>query len=233
MTPKSPLILLPGQLCDAALWTAQLNALGDIADMVVADLTQDDTVEAMADRVLAAAPSRFALCGLSLGGYVAFEILRRAPDRVTHLALMNTSARADAEEQARRRERSLRAIRIGTFKGVTPRFLPTIIHPDHAADPAMAKTVLEMTERVGRIAFEKQQRAAITQPDSLPLLPAIRCPTLVIGGREDRVTPPALQQEIAAGIAGSRLEILETCGHLAPIEQAAAVSRLMREWFGR
>jgi pimeloyl-ACP methyl ester carboxylesterase len=149
---------------------------------------------------------------------------------VTHLALMNTSARADAEEQARRRERSLRAIQIGTFKGVTPRFLPTIIHPVHAADPAMAKIVLEMTERVGRVAFEKQQHAAITRPDSLALLPGVGCPTLVIGGRQDRVTPPILQDEIAAGISGARLEILDVCGHLAPIEQPESVNRLVRDW---
>jgi pimeloyl-ACP methyl ester carboxylesterase len=227
---KPSLILLPGQLCDATLWDSQVRVLADIADIKVADLTRDDTVEAMAERVLADAPEHFALCGLSLGGYVAFEIVRRAPARVTHLGLMNTSARADAEEQSDRRERSLRAARIGTFKGVTPRFLPTIIHPDHASDPAMAHIVLEMTERVGRVAFEFQQRAAIGRPDSRPLLPSIRCPTLVVGGREDRVTPPFLQEEIAAGISGARLEILETCGHLAPIEQADTVNRLMRVW---
>jgi pimeloyl-ACP methyl ester carboxylesterase len=227
---KPTLILLPGQLCDATLWDSQVRVLADIADIKVGDLTSDDTVEAMAERVLADAPEHFALCGLSLGGYVAFEIIRRAPARVTHLGLMNTSARADAEEQSDRRERSLRAARIGTFKGVTPRFLPTIIHPDHAADPAMAHIVLEMTERVGRVAFELQQRAAIGRPDSRPLLPSIRCPTLVVGGREDRVTPPFLQEEIAAGISGARLEILETCGHLAPIEQADTVNRLMRAW---
>jgi pimeloyl-ACP methyl ester carboxylesterase len=227
---KTALILLPGQLCDAALWKSQVGALADIADIAVADLTQDDSVGAMAERILASAPPRFAVCGLSLGGYVAFEMVRQVPDRVTHLGLMNTSARADIEEQSERRERSLRAARIGAFKGVTPRFLPTIIHPDHVADPAMAKTVLEMTERVGRVAFEQQQRAAIERPDSRPLLASIDCPTLVIGGRQDHVTPPELQEEIAAGIAGARLALLDVCGHLAPIEQADAVNRLMRDW---
>jgi pimeloyl-ACP methyl ester carboxylesterase len=229
---KTQLILLPGQLCDAALWKSQVAALADIADIAVADLTRDDSVAAMAERALASAPPRFAVCGLSLGGYVAFEMVRRVADRVTHLGLMNTSARADIEEQSERRERSLRAARIGAFKGVTPRFLPTIIHPDHAADPAMAKTVLEMTERVGRIAFEQQQRAAIQRPDSRPLLASIDCPTLVVGGRQDRVTPPALQEEIASGIAGAELELLDVCGHLAPIEQAETVNRLMRDWLG-
>ncbi len=228
--PKTTLILLPGQLCDAALWESQRRALADIADITIADLTRDDTIGAMAKRVLAAAPPRFALCGLSLGGYVAFEIIRRAPDRVTHLGLINTSARADIAAQSDRRERSLRAAQIGAFKGVTPRFLPTIIHPDHATDQAIAQIVLEMTERVGRVAFEFQQHAAIDRGDSRALLSTIHCPTLVIGGRDDRVTPPALQEEIAAGISGARLDILESCGHLAPIERADAVNRLMRDW---
>ncbi len=183
MVSKPTLILLPGQLCDAALWDAQVQALADIAEIRVADLTLDDTVEAMAERVLADAPPRFAICGLSLGGYVAFEIVRRAPERVTHLGLMNTSARPDTVDRSAERARSVRAARIGTFKGVTAHFLPSILHPIHAADPAMADVVLAMTERVGRIAFEKQQNAAILRPDCRPLLPAIRCPTLVVGGQ--------------------------------------------------
>jgi pimeloyl-ACP methyl ester carboxylesterase len=230
MTNPPRLILLPGQLCDAALWAPQLTALAGVADMDVADLTQPDSVAAMAERVLATAPDRFAVCGLSLGGYVAFEIVRRAPDRVTGLALMNTSARSDTPDSTARRDRSVRAARIGAFKGVTPRFLPGILHPRHAADPAIATVVLAMTERVGRIAFERQQAAAAGRPDCRPWLGAIRCPTLVVGGAQDRVTPPDLQREIAAGIPGARLEILDQCGHLAPLEQPEAVNALMRDW---
>jgi pimeloyl-ACP methyl ester carboxylesterase len=227
---KPTLILLPGQLCDAALWSAQLTALADIAEIRVADLTRDDTVEAMAERVLAGAPPRFALCGLSLGGYVAFEIVRRAGDRVTRLGLMNTSARPDTVDRSAEREHSVRAARIGTFKGVTAHFLPSILHPIHAADPEMAAVVLAMTERVGRVAFEKQQNAAILRPDCRPLLSSIRCPTLVVGGAQDQVTPPILQTEIAIDIRDARLEILDPCGHLAPIEQADTVNRLIRAW---
>lgn len=226
------LILAPGQLCDSALWTAQAASLADIAEIRVADLTLDDTVEAMAQRVLADAPARFAVCGLSLGGYVAFEIVRRAPDRVTHLGLMNTSARPDTVDRSTERSRSVRAARIGTFKGVTAHFLPSILHPAHAADPKMAEVVLAMTERVGRVAFEKQQNAAILRPDCRPLLSAIRCPTLVVGGAQDQVTPPMLQTEIAIDIRDAQLEILDPCGHLAPIEQAETVNRLMRAWLG-
>jgi pimeloyl-ACP methyl ester carboxylesterase len=230
MAHRASLILLPGQLCDGALWQFQTPRLSPTADIRIADLTLDDSIGAMADRVLGSAPPRFALAGLSLGGYVAFEILRRAPDRVTRLALMNTSARADTEGRALSRESSIRAARIGSFKGVTPRFLPTILHPTHASDPEIAEIVLAMTERVGRVAFERQQLAAIGRPDSLSLLPSIACPTLVISGLQDRVTPPPLQVEIAAGIPGARLESLDVCGHLAPLEQPDAVNRLMRDW---
>jgi len=196
----------------------------------VGDLTLDDSVAAMAERILDSAPGRFGLCGLSLGGYVAFEIMRRAPERVERLALMSTSARPDTTERAVQRSRSVEAARIGTFKGVTPRYLPGIVHPAHAADPGIADTVLQMTERVGRMAFERQQWAALSRPDSREILPMIDCPTLVVGGREDRVAPPILQEEIAAGIAGARLCILGTCGHLAPLEQPAEVNRLLQEW---
>ena len=229
MQDRPQLILLPGQLCDEALWGPQIAALGSIAEIRVADLTLDDNIEAMADRVLAFAAPIFALAALSLGGYVALEIVTRVPERVSRLALMNTSARPDTEGQSDRRERSVRAARIGAFKGVTPRFLPTILHPENAADPEIAEIVLAMTERVGRRAFERQQAAAMDRPDFLPLLGHIRCPTLVIGGRQDRVTPPALQEEIAAGIAGARLEILERCGHLAPLEQPRAVNGFLGE----
>lgn len=229
MTERHHLVLLPGQLCDEALWGAQLDGLGDIAEMTVGDLTEDDAVEAMAQRVLGWAPPRFALAGLSLGGYVAFSILRQAPDRVTRLALMNTSARPDTAGQSEHREASVRAAEIGAFKGVTPRLLPAILHPDHVGDPAIAPLVLEMAERVGRRAFARQQAAAIGRPDSRPLLASIGCPTLVVGGRADRMTPPELQAEIADGIPGARLEILEICGHLAPLEQPETINRLLRD----
>jgi pimeloyl-ACP methyl ester carboxylesterase len=230
MTDKPTLILLPGQLCDEALWDSQVRTLSDTALVTVADLTLDDSVGAMAERVLANAPAGFAVCGLSLGGYVAFEIVRREPGRVTHLGLMNSSARADEAHQAELRQRRVTAARIGTFKGVTPHFLPSIISPANAANPAIADVVLAMTERVGRVAFERQQMAAITRPDCRDFLPAIAVPTLVIGGLQDRVTPPALQEEIAAGIPGARLMILENCGHLAPLEQAETVTQAMRDW---
>ncbi|MDX1712030.1 MAG: alpha/beta hydrolase, partial [Rhodovibrionaceae bacterium] len=152
-----PLALLPGLVNDEALWSHQLTALADLAECRVADLTQDDNVGDMAARVLAMMPERFALAGLSMGGYVAFEIMRQAPERVERMALLDTKARPDTEEQTARRRGLIELAQKGDFKGVTARLLPQFVHPDHAADPAIADAVMQMAKRVGRDAFLRQQ----------------------------------------------------------------------------
>jgi pimeloyl-ACP methyl ester carboxylesterase len=226
-----PLILLPGLLCDARLWRETIAALGDAAPRcTVADLTQDDSVGAMAARVLAAAPPRFALCGLSMGGYVAFEVLRQAtPGQVVRLALLDTSARPDSEEQARRRRGLMALARTGRFHGVTPRLLPQLVHPDHLDGPVGAE-VIAMAERVGQAAFLRQQAAILGRPDSRPDLPGLDIPTLVAAGEADVLTPPALAEEMEAAIPGARLALLPGCGHLPPIEDPAATAALLRSW---
>ncbi|MCC7428436.1 MAG: alpha/beta fold hydrolase [Alphaproteobacteria bacterium] len=225
------LLLLPGLLCDAALWEHQRRHLGECAGPIsVADLARDDSVAAMAEGVLAQAPARFALAGLSMGGYVAFEIMRRAPDRVSRLALFDTSARPDTPEQTARRRGLMELAEKGQFKGVTPRLLPLLVHPERVADPPLAGAVMAMAERVGQAAFLRQQRAIMGRPDSRPGLEAIRCPTLVVAGRQDALTPPALAEEIAAGIPGARYVPIEDCGHLATMEQPQAATALMRLW---
>lgn len=225
-----PLLLLPGLLCDAALWAHQLRHLGAERDVTVADLRHDDTFPAMAARVLAAAPARFALAGLSMGGYLAFELLRQAPERVARLALLDTGARPDTEEQRTRRRVLLDLSRRGQFKGVTPRLLPLYLHPDRVHEEALAGTVMAMAERLGPETFLRQQHAIMQRPDSRPLLPAITAPTLVVCGREDAATPLALSEEMAAGIPGARLAVIEECGHLSPLERPQAVTALLRLW---
>lgn len=227
---RLPLLLLPGLLCDAALWAHQIGSLSDLARPIVADLTRADNVAAMADQVLDAAPPRFALAALSMGGYVAFEIMRRAPARVAGLCLIDTTARPDTEEQRARRRALLHLARGGKFKGVTPRLIPTLVHPDHADEPAIAGVVMAMAERVGRDAFIRQQNAIIGRTDSRPGLSAITLPTLCIVGAQDQVTPPDRLAEVAAAVPGARLVQLSPCGHLAPLEQPDKVSLLMREW---
>jgi pimeloyl-ACP methyl ester carboxylesterase len=229
MTGKTPLILLPGLLCDAALWQYQLSALAEFADPRVADLTGADTMAALAESVLAAAPARFALAGLSMGGYVAFEIMRRAPGRVSRLALLDTSARADSEAQRERRLGLIELAQIGSFKGVTPRLLPLMLHEKHLTQP-FTGIVTAMAERVGQSAFLRQQQAILGRIDSRPSLPAIRVPTLVLCGDCDALTPPAQAEEIAAGIPDARLALIAECGHLSTLEQPEAVNRVMIEW---
>ena len=228
--PKIPLLLLPGLLCDRRLWRDQVEALADIADPMVADLTQDNTIDAMAERALAGVPQRFALAGLSMGGYVAFAILRRAPERVLRLCLFDTSARPDTPEQSRRRRGLIALARTGRFRGVTPRLRPQLLHPDRVKDAALAGEVMGMAERIGKEAFLRQQAAILGRPDSRPDLSLIRIPTIVGVGEGDQLTPPPHSQEIAAAIPGAELHILEGCGHLAPMERPGEVSALMRAW---
>jgi pimeloyl-ACP methyl ester carboxylesterase len=230
MSAKIPLMLLPGLLCDRALWEPQLAGLDDIAEMAVADLTRADSVAGMAEGVLAAAPARFALAGLSMGGYVSFEIMRRAPERVTRLALLDTSARPDTPDRMQSRRDLIALAQQGNFKGVTPKLLPSWIHPARMNDAALVETVTTMTQRIGRDAFVRQQTAIMGRPDSRPGLSRINCPTLVLCGREDAATPVEVHREIAADIATARLVIVPECGHLSTLERPDEVNRELRRW---
>lgn len=229
-TAKSTLILLPGLLCDAALWRHQTKTLADIVETTVADVAQDDTIEAMAARVLASAPARFALAGLSMGGYVAQAIVRRAPERVARLALIDTSARPDTSAQTERRLGLIKQVEVGEFKGVTARLMPLLIHADRLGDQILTHTITRMAEHVGKEAFLRQQHAIMTRPDGRPDLPKIACPTLVLCGRQDALTPLEVHEEMAARIPNAALVVIEDCGHLAPLERAVTVSALLRYW---
>jgi pimeloyl-ACP methyl ester carboxylesterase len=230
MAEKIPLVLLPGLLCDVALWAPQVAALSDIADPSVADLSRDDSLAGMARRVLSAAPERFALAGLSMGGYVAQEIMRRSPERVTRLALLDTSARADTPERAAQRRGFIELAHKGQFKGIQPRMLPVYLHPDHLQDKAITDAVLAMAERVGKDAFLRQQQAIMNRPDGRGDLKRIAVPTLVLCGRDDQATPYEHNAEIAGLIPGATLVAIDRCGHLSTMEKPAEVSAAMRRW---
>ena len=227
---RVPLILLPGLLCDDALWSHQTRYLSEIADITVADLTGLDSVSALAADVLAKAPPRFALAGLSMGGYVALEIVRQAPERVTKLALIDTNARSDTDEQRRKRRGLMALADRGEFRGVTPRLLPVLVHPDRTNDAELTGEVMAMAERVGRDAFLRQQKLIMDRPDSRPMLPSISCPTLVLCGRQDAISTLEMHAEMADAIPGSRLAVVEECGHLATLERPHAATALMRHW---
>ena len=225
-----PLLLLPGLLCDATLWQHQIKALKPLADCRVMDTTRYDRIDALARAVLAEAPPQFALAGLSMGGYVALEILRQAPERILKLCLLDTSARPDTDEQSTKRRLLLAMSKAGQFKGVTPRLLPLLIHPDRLEDKELTHTIMTMAERMGRDVFHNQQTAILNRIDSRPLLKDIRCPTQLIVGAEDALTPPEIMREVHTGIAGSRFNVLEHCGHLSALEKPDEVSALMRQW---
>lgn len=224
------LLFLPGLLCDERLWRDQLALF---PGATVADLTQDDDVDAMACRALAHMPGRFALCGLSMGGYVALALMRIAPERVTCLCLLDTSARADSPEQSRRRRGLMAMTRGNKFRGVTPRLLPQLLHPDRLADAALGQEVVGMAERVGRDAFLRQQQAILTRPDSRDGLSAIQVPTTVGVGSHDILTPPELSAEMAGLIPGAQFVTVPEAGHLPPMEQPAATNDILRDWLSR
>ena len=228
---KLPLVLIPGLLCDAQLWQAQAGALADIADIWVADHTRSETMAGVARDVLADAPFKsFALAGLSMGGYIALEIMRQAPQRVARLALLDTAAGPEQPQQTERRLAFIEEAEHGRFDGVTETLLPLLIHPTRLSERALVDTIRSMARNIGKTAFIRQEHAIISRQDSTPLLAAIACPALVICGRQDALTPLAGHEDMAARIKGARLEIIEHCGHLSTLEEPDAVSAAMRRW---
>ena len=225
------LILLPGMLLDAELFAHQTEHLRDVAEVRVGDITTAASVEGMAHSVLDNAPRRFALAGLSLGGIVAFEILRRAPERVERLALLDTNARPPTERQLKSWRRFAAMTREGRFAEVTEKHLmPTLVYPDRLDDAAVTGAIERMAERVGPEAFLRQLRAQESRPDSRGGLEEISCPTLVAGGRQDVLCSVELHEEISSAIPGSSLVTIEECGHLSSMERPQAVTALLRYW---
>jgi len=230
MTDKENLLFLPGLLCDAAMWTHQVEHLAQVAKITIADFTRSDSMAGMAEAALSAVQGHFALAGLSMGGYVAMEIMRRAPERVSRLALLDTSARSDTQEQIQRRHHLIQLTRDGKFDEVLSIFLSLLIHPDRMQDKALCTEIDEMNRRVGQEAFLRQEKAMMARPDSRDDLGRIKCPTLVLCGRHDALTPLEIHEEIASLIPHSHLAIIEDCGHLSNMEQPQAVTVMLREW---
>ncbi|MBD4218385.1 alpha/beta fold hydrolase [Xanthomonas citri pv. citri] len=227
--PRPTLLLLPGLLNDAQLWQAQRVALADVADCVVGDITQGDSMRALAMQLLAQMPLRFALAGFSLGGYVAQEILRIAPERVERLALLDTSARADPPERAAQRRAQEASVRgANAFHGFGERLLRHYVHPSRWQDEVLLERVRDMTQRLGVEVFLRQNR--LQREDGRALLRAYPGPLLVLCGQGDAITPPALHEEMAALAEHARLVQVPACGHLSPLEQPRAVSDALREW---
>lgn len=233
----TPLVLLPGLLCDRAVWAPQIEALGDRVDPHVVHYGERDSLTAMARHVLDTAPApRFALAGHSMGGRVAFEVWRLAPERVTQLALLDTSYHPLAPGEAGENEKLGRytllekAQREG-MRAMADEWARGMVHESRIGGPVF-EAVLDMFERSTPTVFAAQIKALLERPDADPLLPTITCPTLVLCGREDVWSNPARHQHLHARIAGSTLVVVERCGHMSTMEQPEAVAHAMRQWLG-
>jgi pimeloyl-ACP methyl ester carboxylesterase len=225
-----PVLFVPGLLCSAEVFAPQLVALWPYGPVTIASTLQGGSMEEMASAILATAPPRFALVGISMGGYIAFEIMRQAPERVLKLALLDTTARADSPQQTAQRRLVIEQAQSGDFEALAQRMLTAITHPSHRDDPALQAINARMARTIGLDGFIRQNQAAIDRVDSRPSLAAIQIPTLVLVGDKDPLTPPDLSQEIAAAIPGARLIVVPDSGHSSTVEQPEAVNRALVEW---
>ena len=225
-----PVVLIPGLLDSARLYAEQIPALWRRGAVMVADHTRDDSMEGISRRVLAGAPARFALVGLSMGGYVAFEILRQAPERVSRLALLDTTARPDTPEQGAARRAQIALAAEGRLGEVLDASFPRLVHHARRHDAALRQVLDLMAEEVGAAAFIRQQQANLARADSRPMLGGIRVPTLVLVGEGDELTPPERAAEMARAIPGSREVRVPDSGHLSTLERPDEVTRALLAW---
>lgn len=226
----TPTLLIPGLICTPELFGAQLPALWPRGVVSVANTLEGETIAEIAAAILRDAPPRFALGGLSMGGYIALEVVRQAPDRVARLALLDTSARPDTPEQTERRQGLIARAAAGDYEGVLTAVLPNLLHPDHRDDTALIDLMARMGRVVGPDGFARQQGAIIGRIDSRPSLPAIHVPTLVLVGDQDGVTPPEHAREMAAAIPEAELVIIPDAGHVSTLEQPDAVNAALLDW---
>jgi pimeloyl-ACP methyl ester carboxylesterase len=230
MTSSIPVVLVPGLACSARLYEPQLPQLWRRGPVTVADHTREDSLAAMAARILQQAPPRFALAGLSMGGYVSMEIMRQAPERVLRLALLDTTAEPETPAQTERRLGQIALAEQGRYGEALDQLYPILVHARRREDGALRKLFDLMAQEVGAEAFARQQRAIMGRPDSRQSLAAVACPTLVIVGDGDELTPPDRAREIAGIIPGCRLAVIPDCGHLSTLERPGPVTAALAAW---
>jgi pimeloyl-ACP methyl ester carboxylesterase len=227
---KLPLVFACAHLSNEALFAPQVAAVADIAESQIVTFRDQTSMRAMAEHLLASAPPRFVLIGLSLGGYVAFEVLQQAPERVAGLVLMDTRADADDPVRTANRLRAIEIVATGGIDALIPALPPLWMHPASAANPALVATLTSMARDIGDSGQRNQQQAMMVRGDSFDTLRAVRVPTLILCGRDDVPTPLAEHEKMHAAIPDSTLEIIEDCGHLSTIEQPEAVNSVLRNW---
>ena len=230
---RPAVVFASGQLLTAATWSPQFQALADGYDLRHADHGRDDTIAGMAQRLLAAAPERFHLVAHAMGGFTAFEVMRRAPERVTSLVLIATLAPNDGPAQTERRQGYIRPVEEGRFAEVVEERIPILVHPARREDTPLLGVIRRMAEETGAERFLGQQRAIMGRVDSRPSLAPIAVPTLLVRGAQDGITTPDHQAEILAGVAGSTLVDIPDCGHLPTLEKPQTMNRALADWLAK
>ncbi len=229
---RETLLMIPGTLCDASLFQHQITGLQPIANCKVVSNSSSDNLQEVAAHILAETLGNFSVMGLSYGGIIAFEMWRQAPERINRLILMDTNHKKPSEKTRMMQQRFIGMSYLGEFREITTHFLKdTLLHPDHAKELEMRETVLNMALNVGRDAFFNQVKAQLARPDSSEDLPNIKCPTLIIVGREDLVCPIELHEEMATLIPNATLKIIDNCGHLSTLEQPEKVNQIIKKWW--
>ncbi|MHB0775236.1 alpha/beta fold hydrolase [Halomonas sp. WWR20] len=228
------LLLLPGLLCDDAVWSGQISRLPSMR-CHVPDYGMANSIGNMADRVLRQAPGRFALAGHSMGGRVALEVYRRAPERVSHLALLDTGfrsrpANAVGEREERARLALLAQAREQGMRAMGETWVQGMVHLDRLTDDALIESILAMIERKTPDIFAAQIQALLGRPDATSGLGRIQCPTLLVCGRQDAWSPLSRHEEMAQLIPRSRLTVIEESGHMSPMERPAEVASALAHW---
>jgi len=231
-------LLLPGLACDGEVWKHQTRRLAEIATVQIADYGASDSIKKMAEAALGRAPARFALAGHSMGGRVAFEIVRRVPERVSGLALLDTAYRpfAGGDHGERERAERLRLVVIARSQGMRAMardWVQNMVHPSRLRDKVLIDSIIEMLARMSPEIYAGQIKALLERPNATPVLSAIRCPTLVLCGREDSWSTLLTHKEMAARIPQSKLVVIENCGHMAPMERPERVTAALLDWFCR
>jgi pimeloyl-ACP methyl ester carboxylesterase len=232
---KKSLLLVPGLLCDDAVWASQAAALADIADVRVANNGETDSLGALAESIIAHAPPRFALAGHSMGGRIALEVARRAPERLIGFALLDTGYEALAPGEAGEREAAGRHALLATarregMRAMARTWLQGMVYAPRLTDKELVEPILDMFERRTPDLFALQIKALLGRPDATSILPTLRCPTLVLCGREDAWAPPSRHDVMAKMIRHSTLEIIPDCGHMSTLERPQAVNQAFRRW---
>ena len=230
---STPIVLVPGLNCTAECYAGQVPALWQFGSVLIPDHRRGSSTAEIAAAILADAPPRFALAGFSMGGYIVFEMLRQAPDRITRLALIDTMARPDTAERTLQRQDGIRLAQAGKLVQLSTQNFPNAVHPDNLNRADIRAIVLRMAEQNGAEVYVRHQRAILDRPDFRPDLAGIKVPTTVIVGEADITTPVDAAHEMADAIADAHLVTIAGAGHMAPTEQPEAVTTALVGWISR